>query len=43
MMEKPSLVALLNSLLKPATKNKDAQREKKPGSPDPHLLPNPRE
>lgn len=43
MMEKPSLVALLNTLLKSATENKDAQPEKKPGSPCPHFFPNTRE
>lgn len=43
MMEKPSVVALLNTLLKPATENKDAPPEKKPGSPRPNLLPSPRE
>lgn len=36
MMEKPSLVALLNTLLKPATENKDAQPENAPGSPPPN-------
>lgn len=43
MMEKPSLAALPNSLLKLATENRDAQPEKKPGSPSPNLSPDPRE
>jgi hypothetical protein len=39
---KPSSAALLNTLLKPATENKDAPSEKKAGSPCHNLLSNPR-
>lgn len=40
---KTLLGCITGYLLKPATENKDAQPKKKPGSPSPNLLPNPRE